>query len=124
MTGGKDWDPHWDSIADTYRQTLFALLGDDGLTYRREHPRGHWQPNANLIDQRATLLALTTTVVATGDPEAQRAADRQVAALKRIAIKERDVWFYPASEYTTAGWPSSNASICTSHRTPPRSPAG
>ena len=65
MTGGKDgdgkdWDPHWDQIADRYRQTLFDLLHADGLTYRREHPRGHWQPNANLIDQRATLLALTT----------------------------------------------------------------
>ncbi|TCN38313.1 hypothetical protein EV644_109178 [Kribbella orskensis] len=109
MTGSKDWEPGWDAVADRYRQTLLALLGADGLTYRREHPRGHWKANANLIDQRATLLALTTTVVATGDPVARAAADRQVAALKRIAIKERDVWFYPASEYTAAGWPSSNA---------------
>ncbi|TCO18576.1 hypothetical protein EV652_115120 [Kribbella steppae] len=114
MTGGKDsdgkdWDPHWDQIADRYRQTLFDLLHEDGLTYRREHPRGHWKPNANLIDQRATLLALTTTVLATGDPKARAAADKQVQALKRIAIKERDVWFYPASEYTASGWPSENA---------------
>ncbi|GAA1550778.1 hypothetical protein GCM10009789_00680 [Kribbella sancticallisti] len=109
MTGGKDWEPGWNATADRYRKTLLALLGADGLTYRREHPRGHWKANANLIDQRATLLALTTSVVATGDPVARVAADRQVAALKRIAIRERDVWFYPASEYTTAGWPSSNA---------------
>jgi hypothetical protein len=109
MTGGKDWEPHWEKVADRYRQTLFEFLGEDGLTYRREHPRGHWKANANLIDQRATLLALTTTVIATGDAKARAAADKQVAALKRIAIKERDVWFYPASEYTTHGWPSENA---------------
>jgi hypothetical protein len=38
MTGG---DPRWDAVAERYRQTLFDLLGDDGLTYRRAHPRGH-----------------------------------------------------------------------------------
>jgi DUF1680 family protein len=108
MTGG-GWDEDTEAVADAYRKRLLDLLGEDGLTYRQLHPRGHWQANANLIDQRATLLALTTSVVATGDPAARAAADRQIAALKRIAIKERDVWFYPASEYTTTGWPSSNA---------------
>jgi hypothetical protein len=63
-----------------YLAGLLGFLGEDGLTYRRAHPRGHWAPN-----------------------------DRQIAALARIAVREREAWFYPASEYTTAGWPSSNA---------------
>lgn len=105
MTGRDDWLP----VEHGYKKTLIELLADDGLTYRRVHPLGHWPANANLIDQRATLLALTTWFIDTGDPEPKQAADRQVAALKRIAIKERDVWFYPASEYTKNGWPSPNA---------------
>jgi hypothetical protein len=105
MTGRTDWL----GVEQGYQKTLLDLLGEDGLTYRRNHPRGHWKANANLIDQRATLLALTTWFLADGAEEARQAADRQVAALKRIAVKERDVWFYPASEYTRDGWPSSNA---------------
>lgn len=105
MTGRDDWL----EVESHYRAGLLDLLEPDGLSYRRAHPRGHWRPNANLIDQRATLLALTTSYVDHPDPAWKTAADRQVAALKRIAVKERDVWFYPASEYTKDGWPSANA---------------
>ncbi|MFC5805035.1 beta-L-arabinofuranosidase domain-containing protein [Streptomyces formicae] len=104
---GKSW---WSQTEERYKATLLDLLAEDGLTYRRSHPRGHWAPHANLIDQRATLLALTTWYLDSGDETVRRAADRQVAALKRIAVKERDVWYYPASEYTPdGGWPSGHA---------------
>jgi hypothetical protein len=105
MTGRDDWT----ESERRYRTGLLSFLAPDGLSYRRSHPRGHWAPNANLIDQRATLLALTTCYLDGEEPVVKRAADRQVAALRRIAVKERDAWFYPASEYTASGWPSSNA---------------
>lgn len=52
------------------------------------------------------ILALTTWYLRTGDPAARRVADAHVAALKRIAVEEREVWYYPASEYTCRGWAS------------------
>ncbi len=103
---GESW---WRETEERYKSTLLALLAEDGLSYRRTHPRGHWEANANLIDQRATLLALTTWYVDSGDERVREAADRLVAALKRIAVKERDAWYYPASEYKPGGWPSDNA---------------
>ncbi|RKN44945.1 beta-L-arabinofuranosidase domain-containing protein [Streptomyces hoynatensis] len=105
MTGAS-W---WRETEERYKSTLLGLLGEDGLSYRRTHPRGHWEPHANLIDQRATLLALTTWYADEGEERVRRAADRQVAALRRIAVKERDAWYYPASEYTPRGWPSYSA---------------
>jgi len=92
-----------------YRSNLLSFFKEDGMSYRGRNPVKNWQPNANLIDQRAVLLALTTWYMTTGDPQVKEAADRHVAALKRIAVKERDVWYYPASEYTESGWPSANA---------------
>ncbi|MDW6065904.1 hypothetical protein SAZ11_59165 [Streptomyces sp. FXJ1.4098] len=103
---GVSW---WSDTESRYKATLLDLLAEDGLTYRRRHPRGHWEPHASLIDQRATLLALTSWYRDSGDETVRRAADRQVAALHRIAVKERDVWYYPASEYTPEGWPSLHA---------------
>jgi Beta-L-arabinofuranosidase, GH127 len=94
---------------DRYKQGLMGCLAADGLAYRRRNPKGHWEPNANLIDQRAVILALTTWYLDSGDPDVKHAADRHVAALHRIAIKEPDAWYYPASEYTPGGWPSANA---------------
>ncbi|WP_049565695.1 beta-L-arabinofuranosidase domain-containing protein [Streptomyces sp. SBT349] len=105
MTGAS-W---WRETEERYKATLLDLLAEDGLSYRRTHPRGHWAAHANLIDQRATLLALTTWYTDSGDERARRAADRLVAALRRIAVKERDAWYYPASEWTPRGWPSDNA---------------
>ncbi|WP_326794160.1 glycoside hydrolase family 127 protein [Streptomyces sp. NBC_01808] len=105
MTGAS-W---WRETEERYKSTLLGLLADDGLTYRRTHPRGHWAAHANLVDQRATLLALTTWYLDDGDDRARQAADRLVAALRRIAVKERDAWYFPASEYTPDGWPSTNA---------------
>jgi hypothetical protein len=92
-----------------FKDGLIRCLAADGLAYRRRHPRGHWEPNANLIDQRAVLLALTTWYLDSGDAGVRARADAQVAALRRIAVKERDAWYYPASEYTERGWPSRNA---------------
>ncbi|HTW97811.1 MAG TPA: hypothetical protein VMD59_03485, partial [Acidimicrobiales bacterium] len=92
-----------------FQHQLLTFFGEDGLSYRRVNPRGHWEPNANLIDQRAVILALATWYLDSGDPAVRQAADRHVAALRRIAVKERDAWYYPASEYTSRGWPSANA---------------
>ncbi|WP_372351224.1 hypothetical protein [Streptomyces sp. KL116D] len=105
MTGAAWWAP----AEKAYKKTLLDLLGPDGLTWRRTHPRGHWEATAGLIDQRATLLALTTWFQDDGDEQVRAAADRLVGALHRIAVKERDVWYYPASEYMRDGWPSAHA---------------
>ncbi|OXS54726.1 hypothetical protein B1A99_25710 [Cohnella sp. CIP 111063] len=92
-----------------YKENLLSFFKEDGLSYRGVNPVMSWESNANLIDQRAVLLALTSWYMTTGDARAKEAADRHVAALKRIAVKERDVWYYPASEYKDSGWPSLNA---------------
>lgn len=93
---------------EKYRANLMSFFKEDGLSYRQVSPAHDWEPNANLIDQRAVILSLTSWYMESGDPKVKEAADRHVAALKRIAIKERDIWFYPASEYKEGGWPSSN----------------
>lgn len=96
-------------IEARYRENFLSFFEDDGLSYRRRHPRGHWDETANLIDQRAVLLALTTWFMSSKDDKIKQVADAHVAALKRIAIKEKDIWYYPASEFTRNGWPSDNA---------------
>jgi ribosomal protein L31 len=96
-------------IEEKYRSNLLSFFKEDGLSYRQTNPNHNWEPNANFIDQRAVILSLTSWFMATGDPKVKEAADKHVAALKRVAIKERDVWYYPASEYKEGGWPSTNA---------------
>ncbi|NOU96812.1 hypothetical protein GC093_26850 [Paenibacillus sp. LMG 31456] len=96
-------------IESKYRENFLGFFKEDGLSYRLKNPKAPWEPTANLIDQRAVILALTSWYMSTGDRKIKQVADKHVAALKRIAIKERDVWYYPASEYTVNGWPSANA---------------
>jgi hypothetical protein len=105
MTG----DEKGRDIEAKYRENFLGFFKEDGLSYRLKNPKAPWEPTANLIDQRAVILALTSWYMSTGDRKIKHVADKHVAALKRIAIKERDVWFYPASEYTVNGWPSANA---------------
>ena len=64
-----------------------------------------------MIDQRAVLLGLTSWFLDTQDEMVKDRADKHVAALKRIARKERNSWYYPASEYTVHGWPSFDAVV-------------
>lgn len=96
-------------VEERYKSNLLSFFKEDGLSYRQVNPNEPWEPNANLIDQRAVILSLTTWYISSGDPRVKAAADNHVAALKRIAVKERDIWYYPASEYTAQGWPSANA---------------
>ncbi|TDF90515.1 hypothetical protein [Paenibacillus piri] len=96
-------------VEERYRQNLLSFFKEDGLSYRQKNPKTKWEPNANMIDQRAVILALTSWYMATGDRKVKEAADKHVAALKRIAVKERDVWYYSNSEYKEGGWPSANA---------------
>jgi len=113
MTGsdfGADVEMH-------YRRNLLSFFRKDGLNYRRntftediitEH-MAEFVESAGMIDQRSVLLGLTTWFIATGDEGAKEAADKLCAGLKRIARKERDSWYYPASEWTEKGWPSFDA---------------
>lgn len=96
-------------VEERYRENLLSFFKEDGLSYRQINPNRSWEPNANMIDQRAVILSLTSWFIATGDPRAKEAAEKHVAALKRIAVKEREVWYNPASEYKEGGWPSANA---------------
>jgi DUF1680 family protein len=91
-----------------YKENLLSFFKEDGMSYRQ---LSHVVKDisANLIDQRAVILSLTTWYMATKDPKVKEAADKHCAALKRIAIKEKDIWYYPASEYKESGWPSTNA---------------
>jgi hypothetical protein len=104
-------------VEEHYRENLLRFFREDGLAYRRntftqetvaEH-QARFEESASMIDQRAVMLGVTTWYMATGDARAREAADRQCAALRRIARKERDSWYYPASEYTEHGWPSFDA---------------
>lgn len=95
-------------VEQRYRDNFLSFFKEDGLSYRLKNPKAPWEPSANMIDQRAVILALTSWYMSTGDRKIKEVADRHVAALKRIAIKERDIWYYPASEYTVDGWPSAN----------------
>lgn len=104
MTG----DESGRDIEARYRENFLGFFREDGLSYRLKNPKAPWEPTANMIDQRAVLLALTSWYMSTGDPKIKEVADKHVAALRRIAVKERDVWYYPASEYTVNGWPSAN----------------
>jgi hypothetical protein len=102
-------DDSYVEVERLLKERLVSFFAEDGLSYRRRNPRGNWEPNANLIDQRAVILALTTWYLEEGSTYVRGLADRHVAALRRIAVKERDAWYFPASEYTLAGWPSANA---------------
>lgn len=106
-----------EEIETHYHQNLMSFFHPDGLSYRRnnfdpetiaEH-MSRFEDSASMIDQRAVLLGLTTWFMETGDEQVKAAADRHVAALKRIARKEHDSWYYPASEFTDHGWPSFDA---------------
>lgn len=113
MTGSK----YGEEAEMQYRKNLLSFFRADGLSYRRntfdeetilEH-QARFEESASMIDQRAVILGLTTWFLAEKDEEIKAIADRQVSALKRIARKERDSWYYPASEYTGHGWPSFDA---------------
>ena len=110
MTGthfGEETEEH-------YRQNLLSFFREDGLSYRKntftpEELAAHqsrFEESASMIDQRAVLLALVCWLQDTGDERVKTAADRLVSGLKKIALKERDSWYYPGSEYTAHGWPS------------------
>lgn len=96
-------------VEEQYKKNQLSYLRENGLSYRQFNP--HYpkdEPYANLIDQRAVILSLTNWYMNSEDPQVKEAADKHVAALKRIAIKERNLWYYPASEYHDDGWPSEN----------------
>ncbi|MFD2117824.1 hypothetical protein ACFSTH_17280 [Paenibacillus yanchengensis] len=96
-------------VEERYRANLLSFFKEDGLSYRQKNPAYDWEDNANFIDQRAVILSLTSWYIETKDEKVKKAADKHVAALKNVAIKERDIWYYPASEHKKDGWPSSNA---------------
>lgn len=100
-----------------YRKNLLSFFRPDGLSYRRntfddvtvrEH-QARFEESASMIDQRSVILGLTSWLMDTGDESVKEYADLHVAALKRIARKERTSWYYPGSEYTAHGWPSFDA---------------
>lgn len=113
MTG----ETEGDQIEAKYRSNLLSFIRPDGLAYRRntfteaelKSLGTPFRPGASMIDQRAVILGLGTWYASTGDDEIKGYADRHVAALKRIARKERESWYYPASEYFEDGWPSLDA---------------
>ncbi len=100
MTGNSEAS----EVEQALRGNLLSFLHEDGLSYRRRSEFS--EPNANMHDQRATLLGLTTWYSAEGDERARAAADLLCGALKRISLKENDFWYFPCVEYTEHGWPS------------------
>ena len=113
MTGST----YGEEIEKYYRRNLLSFFKEDGLSYRKdifsdkikkEH-QAKFTESASMIDQRAVVLGMATWFLATKDEKVKDIEDKHVAALKKIARKERESWYYPASEYTTAGWPSLDA---------------
>lgn len=106
-------------IENHYKENLLSFFKEDGLSYRRNNFTeefvkacdSRFEDSASMIDQRAVLLGLTTWFIDTKDEAIKDRADNHVAALKRIARKERNSWYYPASEYTQHGWPSFDAVV-------------
>ncbi len=106
-------------IENHYKENLLTFFKKDGLSYRHNNFTeefvkscdSRFEDSASMIDQRAVLLGLTTWFIDTGDEAIKERADQHVAALKRIARKERTSWYYPASEYTEHGWPSFDAVV-------------
>lgn len=104
-------------IEERYRKNLLSFIKPDGLAYRHnsfsedeiKSLDAPFRSGAQMIDQRAVILGLGTWYHTTGEQEVKGYADRHVAALKRIARKERESWYYPASEYFENGWPSIDA---------------
>lgn len=100
-----------------YRSNLLTFFREDGLCYRQNTYtdeqlaafNAQFMPGASMIDQRAVILGLATWYAATGDEAVRQRADRHVSALKGIARKERESWYYPGCEYTERGWPSMDA---------------
>lgn len=101
---GESWG---EEIEEHYKKNLMSFFKEDGMNYRVPDNREEISV-ANLIDQRGVLLGLTTWYMATKDGVVKKAADKHCAALKRIAVKEKDVWYYPDADYTEKGWPSKN----------------
>lgn len=107
------------TIEKHYKQNLLSFFKEDGLSYRHNNFTeefvkscdSKFEDSASMIDQRAVLLGLTTWFIDTEDEKIKAIADKHVAALKRIARKERNSWYYPASEYTQHGWPSFDAVV-------------
>jgi len=106
-------------IENHYKENFLAFFKKDGLSYRKNtfsqefiaSCGAAFEESASMIDQRAVLLGLTTWFIDTGEEAVKERADKLVAALKRIAGKERESWYYPASEYTQHGWPSFDAVV-------------
>lgn len=106
-------------IENHYKENLLTFFKKDGLSYRHNNFTeefvkscdSKFEDSASMIDQRAVLLGLTTWLIDTEDEVIRQRADNHVAALKRIARKERNSWYYPASEYTQHGWPSFDAVV-------------
>ncbi len=102
-----------------YKANFLSFFHQDGLSYRQNTFSASFiascdapfRESASMIDQRAVILGLTTWLIDQGDESIKAIADRHVAALKRIARKERTSWYYPASEYTDTGWPSFDAVV-------------
>lgn len=100
-----------------YQRNLLSFIHDNGLAYRHNtftHEEimkldAPFRSGASMIDQRAVILGLGTWYQSSGDDSVKGFADRHVAALKRIARKERESWYYPSSEYLQDGWPSMDA---------------
>ncbi|MCL2035244.1 MAG: glycoside hydrolase family 127 protein [Oscillospiraceae bacterium] len=113
MTGTSEGE----EVEERYRRNLLSFIHENGLAYRRnsfteeEIARldAPFRPGASMIDQRAVILGLGTWYSTTDDEDIKGFADRHMAALKRIARKERESWYYPASEYLEDGWPSLDA---------------
>lgn len=106
-----------EDIERIYRKNLMSYFRKDGLSYRRntftddviEEHMAPFRESASMIDQRAALMGVMSWYRATGDEAAKTAADKLCAGLARIARKERNAWYMPASEWMEDGWPSFDA---------------
>ncbi len=87
---------------NTLRNFVISNIRDDGLFYRPEMP---WcRPEAWMWDHGRALIALATWLRLEPSEETAKIAQKMTAGLERIAIRENDLWIYPAENWTGTEW--------------------
>ena len=99
------------------RDFMLSLIGQDGLTWIPEGADfasadmdvigkgGSGSPAvAEMWSQRSTMLGLVDWYLAEDDSTPRQYIDRMIAGLWKIAVKEKDYCYYPASQYYATGW--------------------
>jgi hypothetical protein len=84
------------------RAFVLGTIRADGLSYRPDRP---WcKPHAWMWDHGRAVIALATWLRFEPTDEIAQIARRMMDGLGRIALKEKDYWYFPAENWLGNGW--------------------